>query len=378
VGRQALQVIAAHAGRFAVDLLTAHNRAALLVEQARAFRPGAVVIGNGAHYTAVRDALAPLGIAVHAGDAAGLLRERKPDLLLAAMVGFAGLAPTLAAAEAGIPLALANKETLVVAGELIMQAAARHGLPVLPVDSEHSAIFQCLQGEDAHAVEKIILTASGGPFRGLSKASLEKVTAEEALKHPNWSMGPKITVDSATLMNKALEMIEARWLFGLRPAQIEVVVHPQSVIHSMVQFVDGSVKAQMGRPDMKLPIQYALAYPERWPSDFGGFSIDAYPALTFEQPDAGAFPALTLAREAMERGGNGPCVLNAANEAAVGAFLQGRIAFPRIAETAARCLETMPFIEKPTLADYAETHEATLAAAARLWSPQKIDKFAKG
>ncbi len=379
IGRQALEVVAAHPGRFAVELLTAGNNADLLIGQALAFRPDCVVIVNETRYSRVNDALAPEGIKVFAGSDALLqvLDIKKPDVLLTAMVGYAGLAPTLAAIDAGIDIALANKETLVVAGDLITKQAARQGVRILPVDSEHSAIFQCLQGEWPNRIDRIILTASGGPFRGMDRTALQAVTPQQALRHPNWSMGDKITIDSSTLMNKGLEMIEARWLFGLRPDQIEVVVHPQSIIHSLVEFEDGSIKAQMGLPDMKLPIQYALAYPERLASPYRRFRFADHPRLTFEAPDTATFPALDLARTAMERGGSMPCILNAANEIAVEAFLQGRLAFTEIPDTIAECMETVACTASPTLEDLETAHRAARAAAETRIAREKIDKFAK-
>jgi len=379
IGRQALEVVAAHPGRFAIELLTAGNNADLLIGQALEFRPDCVVIVNESLYDRVNDALAPEGIKVFTGSDALVQVPgiKKPEVLLTAMVGYAGLAPTLAAIDAGIDIALANKETLVVAGDLITKQAARQGVRILPVDSEHSAIFQCLQGEWPNRIERIILTASGGPFRGMDRDALLAVTPQQALRHPNWSMGDKITVDSATLMNKGLEMIEARWLFGLRPDQIEVVVHPQSIIHSLVEFEDGSIKAQMGLPDMKLPIQYALAYPERLPSSYRRFRFADHPRLTFEAPDTVTFRALDLARTAMERGGTMPCILNAANEVAVEAFLQGRLAFPGIADTIAECMETVACTGSPTLEDLDAAHRTARTVAETRIAREKIDKFAK-
>ncbi|NGM61379.1 1-deoxy-D-xylulose-5-phosphate reductoisomerase [Sphingobacterium sp. SGG-5] len=328
VGKQALDVVRAFPDRFEVSVLTAHSNDALLIEQAIAFKPEAVVILNENLYAQVRDALAPWPIRVLSGDAAltEVVTLEQIDIVLNAIVGSAGLRPTIQAIRKGKDIALANKETLVVAGELVMGLAMEHGVRILPVDSEHSAIFQCLVGE-ANAIEKIYLTASGGPFRGKSKADLSAVTKEQALKHPNWSMGAKITVDSASLMNKGLEVIEAKWLFGLQTEQIDVIIHPQSIIHSLVQFEDGSLKAQMGLPDMKLPIQYALTYPERYPNTFPRFDFLSYKALTFEQPDLDVFRNLRLAYRALEDGGNRPCVLNAANEVAVAAFLSDKVSF---------------------------------------------------
>ncbi len=368
IGRQALEVVAAYPERFAVQVLAAGNQADLLIEQALAFRPQQVVIGNEAKYEQVKAALQPQGISVATGAAAleAAVQLDTLDMVLVALVGYAGLKPTISAIRAGKDIALANKETLVVAGELVTQLAADHGVAILPVDSEHSAIFQCLAGEQHNAVEKIILTASGGPFRGMKAGELAAVTREQALRHPNWEMGAKITIDSATLMNKGLEVIEAHWLFGMQRQQIEVVVHPQSIIHSLVQFEDGSIKAQMGLPDMKLPIQYALTYPERLKTTFPRFNFAAYPALTFEQPDLDTFRNLALAYESMDRGGNMPCVLNAANEVAVEAFLQDKIGFLDMPDLIATCLAKMPHIQQPDLNDYVETDKETRIKAQEL------------
>ncbi len=368
IGRQALEVVAAYPERFAVQVLAAGNQADLLIEQALAFRPQQVVIGNEAKYEQVKAALQPQGISVATGAAA--LEEAVQldmlDLVLIALVGYAGLKPTVSAIRAGKDIALANKETLVVAGELVTQLVAEHGVQLLPVDSEHSAIFQCLAGEKHNPLEKIILTASGGPFRGKKAGELATVTREQALRHPNWEMGAKITIDSATLMNKGLEVIEAHWLFGVQRQQIEVVVHPQSIIHSLVQFEDGSIKAQMGLPDMKLPIQYALTYPERLKTTFPRFNFAAYPALTFEPPDLDTFRNLALAYESMDKGGNMPCVLNAANEVAVEAFLQDKIGFLDMPELIATCLAKIPHIKQPDLNDYVETDKETRIKAQEL------------
>ncbi len=368
IGRQALEVVAAYPERFAVQVLAAGNQADLLIEQALAFRPQQVVIGNEAKYEQVKAALQPQGISVATGATAleEAVQHDTLDMVLVALVGYAGLKPTISAIRAGKDIALANKETLVVAGELVTQLAAAHEVAILPVDSEHSAIFQCLAGEQHNAVEKIILTASGGPFRGKKAGELAAVTREQALRHPNWEMGAKITIDSATLMNKGLEVIEAHWLFGMQRQQIEVVVHPQSIIHSLVQFEDGSIKAQMGLPDMKLPIQYALTYPERLKTTFPRFNFAAYPALTFEQPDLDTFRNLALAYESMDRGGNMPCVLNAANEVAVEAFLQDKIGFLDMPELIATCLAKIPHIEQPDLNDYVETDKETRIKAQEL------------
>ncbi len=353
IGTQALEVIANFGDNFRVEVLTACNNVQLLIEQAILFKPNAVVIANKVKYPELSEALKNYPIKVFAGTAAieQIVQMETIDLVLAAMVGFSGLVPTLEAVRAGKAIALANKETLVVAGELITSLARERKVSILPVDSEHSAIFQCLVGEP-DAVEKIYLTASGGPFRGKQRGYLSKATRKEALRHPNWSMGPKITIDSATLMNKGLEVIEARWLFNLHPEQIEVVIHPQSILHSVVQFMDGSMKAQMGLPDMKLPILYAFSFPERIKSDFPRFSFKDYPNLSFEPPDFANFPNLFLAYQAMKKGGTVPCVMNASNEIAVDAFLKERIGFYDISSIIERTMERIPFIEKPGLADY--------------------------
>ncbi len=361
IGTQALDVIASHPDRFSVELLTAHHNAGLLIEQAARFRPREVVIGNLSLLEQVKAQLLPLGIRVYGGTAslAEVVAQSDVDLVLTALVGYAGLLPTLKAMETGKHIALANKETLVVAGDLVTQLARDKNIPLYPVDSEHSAIFQCLTGEAANPVEKIILTASGGPFRGKDRDFLAAVTPAQALKHPNWAMGAKITIDSATLMNKGLEVIEARWLFDLQPAQIDVVVHPQSIIHSMVQFEDGSIKAQMGLPDMRLPIQFALHYPERLPSAFPRFDFSAFPALTFEAPDRETFRNLSLAYEALEKGGNLPCILNAANEIAVAAFLEGKLSFLGISDLIEYCMHHISFIDRPSLDDYIASDKET-------------------
>ncbi len=361
IGTQAVDVIKAHSDRFQVEVLTTNNNAELLIEQAVALNPNVVVICNEARYDQVFTALDPLGIKVYAGAAsiASVVQMDSIDIVLTAMVGYAGLLPTMRAIEAGKTIALANKETLVVAGELITRMAAQKGVNILPVDSEHSAIFQCLVGEFHNPIEKIILTASGGPFRGRDRAFLANVTKAQALKHPNWTMGAKITIDSATLMNKGLEVIEAKWLFGLTPAQIDVVVHPQSIIHSLVQFEDGSLKAQMGLPDMRLPIQFALGYPDRLRSDFPRFNFMEYPSLTFEQPDMKTFRNLQLAFDALDRGGNAPCIINAANEVAVDAFLNDQISFLEISDVIESCLSTATFVKNPAYADYVASDEET-------------------
>ena len=361
IGTQALDVVRQHPENFQVEVLTAQNNADLLMKQAAEFKPNVVVIGNEDLYDKVFAELDPLDIKVYAGQKAlaSVAGMEELDIVLTALVGYAGLLPTVKAIEAGNNIALANKETLVVAGELITSLAAHKGVNIYPVDSEHSAIFQCLVGEFHNPIEKIILTASGGPFRGKTKADLEKVTKAQALKHPNWDMGAKITIDSASLMNKGLEVIEAKWLFGLNAQQIDVIVHPQSIIHSMVQFEDGSIKAQMGLPDMKLPIQYALAYPERMTSNFERFDFTRYPSLTFEQPDVKTFRNLQLAYDALSAGGNTPCVLNAANEIAVQAFLEDRIGFLAMSDIVERCMAEIEFIKKPSLDDYVETDKNT-------------------
>jgi 1-deoxy-D-xylulose-5-phosphate reductoisomerase len=354
IGTQALDVIRANADLFETEILTAQSNADLLIKQALEFKPNAVVIGDETKYQKVKDALAQTLVKVFAGEKA--LEEAADfdsyDMMLAGIVGFAGLKPTIKAVEKGKPVGLANKETLVVAGDLIMQKAIEKRVPIIPVDSEHSAIFQCLVGEARNKIEKIILTASGGPFLGKKPNYLVNVKRDHALQHPNWAMGAKITIDSATLMNKGLEMIEAKWLFNLKPEQIQVLVHPQSIIHSMVQFEDGSVKAQMGLPDMKLPIQYAMSFPQRIQNDFPRLDFRKYPSLTFEEPDVKTFRNLALATEALFKGGNMPCVLNAANEIAVWAFLRNRIGFLDITAMVEKTMETINFIEKPTMQEY--------------------------
>ncbi len=361
IGTQALEVIAAHTDQFEVEVLTAQSNAELLIAQAKAFQPNAVVIGNEDLYPVVKEALVPLNIKVFAGEKAlsSIVQMDSIDLVLTALVGYAGLNPTLKAIEAGKNIALANKETLVVAGELVTQLARSKGVNIYPVDSEHSAIFQCLVGEFDNPIEKIILTASGGPFRGKKREELMQVTKAQALKHPNWTMGAKVTIDSASLMNKGLEVIEAKWLFGLKASQIEVIVHPQSIVHSLVQFQDSSIKAQLGLPDMRLPIQFALSYPQRLSATFPRFNFAAYPSLTFEPPDTETFRNLALAFSAMERGGNMPCVLNAANEIAVAEFLKDKVGFLQMSDVVEHCLNTMPFMAKPTLEDYIATDKET-------------------
>ena len=355
IGTQALKVIEEHPDLYEAYALTANNQVELLAEQARKFMPAAVVIANEAKYLQLKEMLADLPIQVYAGaDALCEIVEAKPiDVVLASMVGYAGLRPTMNAIRAGKAIALANKETLVVAGELINALAQQYKTPILPVDSEHSAIFQCL--EPNNALEKVILTASGGPFRKFTMEQLQHVTKEQALKHPNWEMGAKITIDSATMMNKGFEVIEAKWLFGVRPDQIEVVVHPQSVIHSMVQYEDGAVKAQLGMPDMRLPIQYAFSYPQRIKASFDRLDFSKMTELTFEQPDTNRFRCLALAYEALNKGGNMACIVNAANEVVVSAFLKDRISFLRMSEGIEASMAKVPFIQTPTYEDYVAT-----------------------
>jgi len=368
IGTQALEVIEANHSHFVVEVLTAGSNAELLIQQAKKFRPNVVVIGNEDKYSLVQEALNPLDIKVFAGEKAlaSVVEMDSIDLVLTALVGYAGLQPTLRAIEFGKSIALANKETLVVAGELVTKLAKEKGVNLYPVDSEHSAIFQCLVGEFHNPIEKIILTASGGPFRGKDIDYLKTVTKAQALKHPNWDMGAKITIDSASLMNKGLEVIEAKWLFNLNRDKIDVIVHPQSIIHSIVQFEDGSMKAQMGLPDMKLPIQYALGYPNRLPSKFPRFNFLNYPSLTFEQPDLKSFRNLGLAYEAMDKGGNMPCVLNAANEVAVDAFLHDKIKFLEMSDIVETCLAKVAFIASPQLDNLVETDKETRKIATEL------------
>jgi 1-deoxy-D-xylulose-5-phosphate reductoisomerase len=357
IGTQALDVIEANPDQFSAEVLTAHTNDELLIQQALKYKPNIVVIGDEKKYTTVKEALAATDIKVFAGEKA--LDEVAAmdcfDLMLAAIVGYAGLRPTLKAIGNGKAIALANKETLVVAGDIMMKKAVEHRAPIIPVDSEHSAIFQCLVGETRNRIEKIILTASGGPFLGRKPNYLVNVKREHALQHPNWTMGAKITIDSATLMNKGLEMIEAKWLFNLKPDQIQVVIHPQSIIHSMVQFEDGSIKAQMGVPDMKLPIQYALAFPKRMKNDFPRYDFRKVSALNFEEPDVKTFRNLVLATEALNKGGNLPCVMNAANEISVYAFLRNRINFLDMTDVIEKTMQSISYIEKPTLEEYFES-----------------------
>jgi 1-deoxy-D-xylulose-5-phosphate reductoisomerase len=357
IGTQALEVIEAYPELFDLQVITAGNNADLLIEQARKFNPNMVVIVDETQYTKVKEALWNDDIHVYCGKESlcQVVQSTEVDVVLTALVGYAGLQPTIAAIEAKKDIALANKETLVVAGALITALARKHGINIYPVDSEHSAIFQCLPGEQFNAIEKIYLTASGGPFRGYSVEQLEKVTKAQALKHPNWSMGAKITIDSASMMNKGLEVIEAKWLFNLKEEQIDVIVHPQSIVHSLVQFEDGSMKAQMGLPDMKLPIQYALTYPQRLKTDYPRFNFMDYPQLTFEQADVKTFKNLELAYQAMELGGNIACALNAANEVSVQAFLEDRISFLDIARINESVMEKTALISSPNLDDYIST-----------------------
>jgi len=370
IGTQALEVIAANPDRFQAEVLTAQNSADLLIRQALEFKPNTVVIGNEDLYDQVFEALDAHDIKVYAGTNAlnSVVQMDTVDLVLTALVGYAGLTPTIKAIESGKDIALANKETLVVAGELITGLAREKGVNIYPVDSEHSAIFQCLVGEFHNPIEKIILTASGGPFRGKDRAFLANAKKEQALKHPNWDMGAKITIDSASMMNKGLEVIEAKWLFGLNLEQIEVIVHPQSIIHSIVQFEDGSMKAQMGLPDMKLPIQFAMTYPERMKTDFPRFDFINYPSLTFEKPDMETFRNLSLAFEAMKQGGNMPCILNAANEIAVSGFLKDQVGFLEMSDVVEECMQQISFLKKPTYEDYVLTDKETRQKALELIS----------
>ncbi len=361
IGTQALEVVEANPDIFEIEALTAQNNADLLIEQAAKFRPNLVVISNEALYDKVFNALDPLDIKVYTGEKSliAAVELENVDMVLTALVGYVGLLPTVAAIKAGKHIALANKETLVVAGELITDLATKHQVDILPVDSEHSAIFQCLVGEFHNPIEKIILTASGGPFRGKNRDFLKNVTKEQALKHPNWSMGAKITIDSASLMNKGLEVIEAKWLFGLESEQIEVIVHPQSIIHSIVQFEDGSMKAQMGLPDMRVPIQFAIAYPNRLKSDFPRFDFAQYPALSFEKPDLETFRNLGFAFEALKQKGNMACIVNAANEIAVEAFLKDKISFLGMSDLIETSMQKVSFIKNPSLEDYIQTDKET-------------------
>ena len=361
IGTQTLQVVDEHPECFEVYALTANDRVDELIEQARKYQPEAVVIANEAKYEYLKEALQDMPIKVYGGYEAicQIVQSGPIDVVVTALVGFSGLRPTIEAIKAGKAIALANKETMVVAGELINELAMKHEVPILPVDSEHSAIFQCLAGEADNKVEKLILTASGGPFRTFSKEQLETVTKEQALKHPNWSMGAKITIDSASMMNKGFEVIEAKWLFGMDAKGIDVIVHPQSVIHSMVQFADGTVKAQLGTPDMRLPIMYALSYPVRLPSTFERLDFGKTTELTFEQPDMERFPNLQLAYQALTMGGNMPCVLNAANEVCVAAFLKEKIKFTEMSRLIERAMQSIDYQLKPTLDNLLETDRNT-------------------
>ena len=368
IGKQTLEVIAANPDLFVAEILTAHANESLLIEQALLFEPNIVVIGDIGKYAIVKKALEGKPIKVFAGEEAleQVAAMDCYDFMMAGIVGFAGLKPTLTAVQNGKAVGLANKETLVVAGDIVMRTAREKGAAIIPVDSEHSAIFQCLVGESNNPIEKIILTASGGPFLGKKPNFLVNVKRDHALQHPNWSMGAKISIDSATLMNKGLEMIEAKWLFDLRPDQIKVVLHAQSIIHSMVQFQDGSIKAQMGLPDMKLPIHYAFFFPQRMQSDFKRLSFKDYNTLTFEEPDLETFRNLALAYHAMDKGGNLACILNAANEVAVDAFLHDKIKFLQIAELNEKCMNKVSFIQNPSLEDYVNTDSETRRVAAEL------------
>ena len=368
IGTQALEVIEEHSDKFEVYALTANNNADLLISQARKFNPEFVVIANENKYAQVKEALSDLPMKVFAGAAsiADVAAMQPVDIVLTAMVGYSGLLPTISAVKAGKVIALANKETLVVAGDLVCDLSRQHNSAIVPVDSEHSAIFQCLQGEMNNPIEKVILTASGGPFRGKDTNYLKSVTAADALKHPNWSMGAKITIDSASLMNKGFEVIEAKWLFGVGKEKIDVVVHPQSIIHSMVQFEDGSVKAQMGLPDMKLPIQYAFGYPQRLSSKSPRLDFQQHSNLTFEKPDTNVFRNLAFAYEAMEQGGNMPCILNAANEIVVAAFLKGEIGFLQMSDIIEATMQKVAFIKKPSYEQYVETDKEARHTALNL------------
>lgn len=357
IGSQALKVIEEHSDLYEVYALTANNRVELLIEQARKFHPEVVIIANEDKYAQLRDALSDLPVKVYAGTEAicQVVESQPVHIVLTAMVGYSGLKPTINAIRAGKVIALANKETLVVAGELINELALQYRTPILPVDSEHSAVFQCLAGEAGNRIEKIIITASGGPFRNSTFEQLKTVTKTQALKHPNWDMGAKITIDSATMMNKGFEVIEAKWLFGVEPQQIEVVVHPQSIVHSMVQFEDGSIKAQMGLPDMRLPIQYAFSYPDRISSSLERLDFMKCASLTFEQPDTKRFRNLALAYEAMNRGGNIPCAVNAANEIVVEAFLRDEVSFLKMSDVIENTMAKVSFVRTPTYDDYVAT-----------------------
>lgn len=368
IGTQSLEVVDAHPERFVVEVLTANNNSKLLIEQSKKYKPNVVVITNESKYKEVNNALFDLGIKVFSGENSleEVVENENIDVVLTALVGYSGLKPTIRAIKSGKNIALANKETLVVAGDLITKLCKQYGVSIYPVDSEHSAIFQCLVGEHFNPIEKIYLTASGGPFRGKNREELLHVTKEQALKHPNWEMGSKITIDSASMMNKGLEVIEAKWLFDLKKEQIEIVVHPQSVVHSAVQFTDGSVIAQLGIPDMKLPIQYALGFPERLENNFKRFSFLDYPELTFEKANFDTFKNLSLAYSAMEKGGNIPCILNAANEVVVDAFLKDKISFLSMSDVIENCMEKITFVKNPKLEDYINTDRETRILANEL------------
>lgn len=370
IGTQSLEVISENSQMFQVTALTARNNVDLLIKQAKAFTPKHVVISNPEKYQEIKEALNSLPIEIHSGEKIleDIVQIEEVDIVVTALVGFAGLFPTVSALKAGKDIALANKETLVVAGELVTALSKAKDCSIYPVDSEHSAVFQCLTGESEKFVEKIYLTASGGPFRGLKSEQLQNVTRTEALDHPNWSMGEKVTIDSATLMNKGLEAIEAKWLFNLDPEQIEIIVHPESIIHSIVQFCDGSMKAQMGLPDMRLPIQYALGYPDRIPNKLPRFSFLDYPELHFESPDTKLFRNIDIAFQAMKKGGNLPCIMNAANEIAVDAFLNNAIPFLKISELIVETMSNVEFIHHPSLEDYKETDREARKKALNLLS----------
>jgi len=368
IGTQSLEVIDAHPDRFVVEVLTANNNSDLLIKQAKKYKPNVVVITNESKYKEVNNALFDLGIKVFSGvnSLEEVVENENIDVVLTALVGYSGLKPTIRAIKSGKNIALANKETLVVAGDLITKLCKQYGVSIYPVDSEHSAIFQCLVGEHFNPIEKIYLTASGGPFREKNREELLHVTKQQALKHPNWEMGSKITIDSASMMNKGLEVIEAKWLFDLKKDQIEIVVHPQSVVHSAVQFTDGSVIAQLGIPDMKIPIQYALGFPERLENNFKRFNFLDYPELTFEKADFDTFKNLSLAYSAMEKGGNMPCILNAANEIMVDAFLKDKIGFLSMSDVIGNCMEKITFVKNPKLEDYINTDRETRILANEL------------
>tara|TARA_Y100000385_G_scaffold104667_1_gene108400 strand:+ start:4600 stop:5757 length:1158 start_codon:yes stop_codon:yes gene_type:complete len=368
IGTQSLEVVDAHPERFVVEVLTANNNSKLLIEQSKKYKPNVVVVTNESKYKEVNNALFDLGIKVFSGENSleEVVENENIDVVLTALVGYSGLKPTIRAIKSGKNIALANKETLVVAGDLITKLCKQYGVSIYPVDSEHSAIFQCLVGEHFNPIEKIYLTASGGPFRRKNREELLHVTKEQALKHPNWEMGSKITIDSASMMNKGLEVIEAKWLFDLKKEQIEIVVHPQSVVHSAVQFTDGSVIAQLGIPDMKLPIQYALGFPERLENNFNRFSFLDYPELTFEKANFDTFKNLSLAYSAMEKGGNIPCILNAANEVVVDAFLKDKISFLSMSDVIENCMEKITFVKNPKLEDYINTDQETRILANEL------------